>query len=96
MWSGTLFDNTALGPPPNSWANDARNEVGVFYFTMKPGARFALPAAVAGSTINRSAYFIEGTPLVPRDIATVAPKISLFRHCLPPTPPHPPHTFASR
>ena len=54
-------------PPPDSWAADPNNDVGVFYITVPPGGSFTLPPAVHGGAINRTAYMCEG----PQDGKTV-------------------------
>lgn len=35
----------ALTPPPDSYASDRQNEVGIFFIQLKPGAHFTLPPA---------------------------------------------------
>lgn len=35
----------ALDPPPESYAADKNNEVGIYFIQLKPGARFVLPSA---------------------------------------------------
>jgi redox-sensitive bicupin YhaK (pirin superfamily) len=52
--------STPVPPPPDSWAADADNEVGVYYITAPPGSRFVLPAARHGAAINRTGYLVEG------------------------------------
>lgn len=53
----------AAGPrtPPDSWAADPDNELGVWTLAMEPGATWALPRASAG--VNRCLYFFAGTQL---------------------------------
>lgn len=59
--AGKWNDQTAVAPPPNSWANDPQNEVMVVNIKMQPNALLKLPAATKG--INRTLYFYEGTKL---------------------------------
>jgi redox-sensitive bicupin YhaK (pirin superfamily) len=59
--AGKWNDQTAVAPPPNSWANDPKNEVMVVNIKMQPNALLKLPAATKG--INRTLYFYEGTKL---------------------------------
>lgn len=47
-------------PPPNSYASDPENDVGIYLVQLQPGARYVLPGAKGGSQINRTLYFVEG------------------------------------
>jgi redox-sensitive bicupin YhaK (pirin superfamily) len=58
---GELAGKKAPTPPPNSWAFDPNNCVGVYNIQLNPGVEFTLPATAAG--INRTIYFYEGTTL---------------------------------
>lgn len=60
--AGTLGGvSAAAPPPPDSWAADPANDVGVFYVTIPPGGRFVLPPAErAPAAVSRSAFFVEG------------------------------------
>ncbi len=60
--AGKLSKATGLKPPPNSWAADANNEVGIFNALLDEGATVKIPAA--GKGINRMLYFYEGTELL--------------------------------
>lgn len=60
--AGTLFKTVAPAPPPDSWAADPKNELGIWNIKMEPGAEFTLPKASVG--INRTLYFYEGTSLM--------------------------------
>ena len=51
-----------LPPPPDSWASDARSDLGIFTLALDPQARFVLPAA-AGAQTHRVAYFFAGERL---------------------------------
>ena len=59
--AGKLGNIKAPTPPPDSWAVDPKNEVGVWNIKMPANASFVLPKASDG--INRTAYFYEGTTL---------------------------------
>lgn len=59
--AGELNGKTALSPPPDSWAADGNNHVAIWTIVMAPGARWQLPASVAG--LNRSLYFYRGESL---------------------------------
>ena len=56
-----------LAPPPDSWAADPHNEVGVVLIGLAPGATYTVPAARGGTEVNRMAYFIEGDALEVND-----------------------------
>jgi redox-sensitive bicupin YhaK (pirin superfamily) len=59
--AGALDGVTALSPAPDSWAADAKNEVGIFIIEMEALARWTLPAA--SQKLNRSLYFFNGSEL---------------------------------
>jgi redox-sensitive bicupin YhaK (pirin superfamily) len=59
--AGALGGLVAPAPPPDSWASDAKNEVGIWTLELSPGARWSLPAASTG--VLRSLYVVEGGPL---------------------------------
>lgn len=63
--AGSLDKYSALTPPPNSWAAKNENHVAIWVIHMEAGARFTMPAIVAG--INRTIYFYEGKNLVVGD-----------------------------
>lgn len=52
---------SALKPPPDSWAYDPQNEVGIFLIKMKAGTEWSLPKSK--SEVRRSLYFFEGQGL---------------------------------
>ena len=56
--AGNWSDSSAVPPPPNSWASNPENEVGIWQVHMDPGTRVDLP--VTGTDTNRSIYFYEG------------------------------------
>lgn len=59
--AGSLGGATSGPPPPDSWAADAGNDVGVFHATLPPGSSLELPAAAGGGAgVNRVAYVVEG------------------------------------
>lgn len=59
--AGSWFENTAVSPPPNSWAADMENQVLVVNIKMEPHSSITLPK---GSMLtNRSLYFYEGESL---------------------------------
>lgn len=51
----------APSPPPDSWASDPDNEVGIFTIQLEAGARFVLPKA--SPNISRYVYFFSGQSL---------------------------------
>ena len=59
--AGTIFGKKAAAPPPDSWAADPKNEVGIFNILMQAGASLKLPPT--GANINRTAYYYEGEGL---------------------------------
>lgn len=59
--AGRLGELAAPAPPPDSWASEAKNEVGIWTLEFEPGAKWTLPAASAG--VLRSLYVVEGGPL---------------------------------
>ena len=63
LYAGELMGRRGLPPPPDSWAFDADNEVGVLHLTLKPGGEISLPPARGGQAINRQVYFLEGSQL---------------------------------
>jgi len=60
VWAGELMGAVGQAPPPDSWAADPANDVAIWFLTMRPGARFALPPARNGAATNRSLYFFDG------------------------------------
>ena len=59
--AGKLDKYSAPKPPPDSWAADPKNEVGIWNIQMEPGAVYTLPKASPG--INRSVYYYIGSGL---------------------------------
>ncbi|TGN20204.1 pirin family protein [Leptospira idonii] len=59
--AGSLFGDKPLAPPPNSWAADSGNEVGIYVLEFEENAKFNIPAASQG--LNRSLYYFRGEGL---------------------------------
>lgn len=59
--AGKLNEQLAPTPPPDSWASDVDNAVGVFNIHIEPNGTFELGAA--GEGINRTVYYYEGNQL---------------------------------
>lgn len=56
--AGQLENQTALQPPPNSWASEPSNGIVVWIIEMEPNAVWILPSHSAN--LNRTLYFYEG------------------------------------
>lgn len=63
--AGAFADAIPPTPPPRSWASKAESHVAVWALRLAPGARFELPAAVAG--VNRNLYFFKGSKVTIAD-----------------------------
>lgn len=66
---GVVSSARAPSPPPDSWASRGEADVAVWHIRMDPGARWALPAAAAGSArmlyaFDGSSVEVDGMPLV--------------------------------
>lgn len=59
--AGSLGALQAPPPPPDSWASQPGSEVAIWTLKLAPGARWTLPAAVAG--LNRALYIFQGGSL---------------------------------
>ena len=59
--AGKLNEQLAPTPPPDSWASEDENAVGVFNIHFDPNGTFELGAA--GEGINRTVYYYEGNGL---------------------------------
>ncbi len=59
--AGSIGSLRAPNPPPNSWAANPDNEVGIWNIKMDAFAEWTLPKASAG--INRTAFYYEGENL---------------------------------
>jgi redox-sensitive bicupin YhaK (pirin superfamily) len=64
--AGNLKENTAPTPPPDSWANDSNNYVGVFNIKLESGATFELDATEEG--VNRTVYYYTGNGMTIQDL----------------------------
>jgi redox-sensitive bicupin YhaK (pirin superfamily) len=56
--AGTLANEPAPSPPPDSWAANSQNEVAIWNIRMDAGSKWTLPKSPAG--INRTLYFYKG------------------------------------
>ncbi|MFK7786870.1 MAG: pirin family protein [Crocinitomicaceae bacterium] len=59
--AGKINGQLAPTPPPNSWASEEENTVGVFNIRLEANGSFELGAA--GEGINRTVYYYEGNDL---------------------------------
>jgi redox-sensitive bicupin YhaK (pirin superfamily) len=59
--AGRLDGDSALAPPPDSWAADPDNHVAIWIIAMEPGAQWTLPATAPG--VRRTLYYFEGDTL---------------------------------
>ncbi|MFT4875743.1 MAG: redox-sensitive bicupin YhaK (pirin superfamily) [Bacteroidia bacterium] len=59
--AGTLHNQSAPTPPPDSWAAKSGNEVAILNIHMQAGGTYTLPKASEG--VNRSIYFYSGDVL---------------------------------
>jgi redox-sensitive bicupin YhaK (pirin superfamily) len=59
--AGKIGDVTAPEPAPDSWANDAENEVGIWLIKLEANAHWTIPAA--SPQVNRSLYFYRGSTI---------------------------------
>ncbi len=59
--AGSLRNYSAPTPPPDSWATNKSNHVGVFNIKMEPNSTFRLEPV--GKEVNRTIYFYEGNEL---------------------------------
>lgn len=68
--AGSLADQKALAPPPDSWAADPANEVSILLVKMAKGGVFRMPASQAGA--NRTLYYFAGDQLALNGISAPA------------------------
>lgn len=61
VMAGQIGMDKAPAPPPNSWAADPKNEIGIWNVFMEPGASWDMPVTSKG--VNRTIYFYEGDVL---------------------------------
>ena len=62
VWAGHYFGvekDAQNKPPPDSWAANVENDVGVLHIEVQPGGKMVLPKA-NNEKSNRSMYLIEG------------------------------------
>ena len=59
---GKYNDNIAPQPPPNSWAQDEKNQMGVWIIRLKEEGEFKLPRSIAG--VNRSIYISKDNKVI--------------------------------
>jgi redox-sensitive bicupin YhaK (pirin superfamily) len=59
--AGKIGSTKAPTPPPDSWAADESNEVGIWNIKMEAGSTWEIPKASEG--VNRTIYFYEGAGL---------------------------------
>ena len=59
--AGKIGSTKAPTPPPDSWAADESNEVGIWNIKMEAGSTWKIPKASEG--VNRTIYFYEGAGL---------------------------------
>ena len=61
VWVGEhKGERTEMKSPPNSWAADPENDVGVIFYSVKPGGKCEIALAKGGKGTNRFLYFVEG------------------------------------
>jgi len=60
--AGKIDHLKAPTPPPDSWASDQTNELGIWNVLMDAGAEWTLPKASKG--INRTLYYYEGSGMI--------------------------------
>ncbi len=70
---GKYNDNIAPQPPPNSWAQDEKNQMGVWIIRLKEDGEFKLPSSIAG--VNRSIY-------IPKDNKVNLNRRNSFSNCM--------------
>ena len=60
--AGSLGDERAQDPPPNSWASNPGADVAILHVELGPGTTWTLPASA--ETVARVAYFYRGAGLI--------------------------------
>jgi len=70
---GKYNDKNAPQPPPNSWAQDEENQMGVWIVRLKENGEFKLPRSIVG--VNRSIY-------IPKDNKVSLNRRNSFSNCM--------------
>lgn len=60
--AGAFGDASALPPPPNSWAANRANNLGIWTIKMEPGAELVLPK-LTNTNAHRMVYFFLGSSI---------------------------------
>lgn len=64
--AGLLFGEKPLDPPPDSWAGDPKNEVGIYILDLDPDVSFVIPGSAKGN--NRNLYYFRGEGMILDDV----------------------------
>lgn len=59
--AGSLGETRGVTPPPESWASDPENEVGIWMIALEAECEWVLPEA--GPNVGRTLYFFDGDEL---------------------------------
>jgi redox-sensitive bicupin YhaK (pirin superfamily) len=62
VWAGEFHGVQPLPPPKDSWANDPKHDVGVWFIELEQNGTIELPPSLVGT--NRSLYFITGQEIL--------------------------------
>ncbi|HEX5661695.1 MAG TPA: pirin family protein [Polyangiales bacterium] len=74
--AGSLAEQQAPSPPPDSWASQPDSELAIWVIKLAPGARWELPPSQLG--VGRSLYFFRGGKLtVARHAVDVGSRVQL-------------------
>jgi hypothetical protein len=58
VMAGRIGDAVAPAPPPDSWAADPTNELGIWLIRLEPGSSWTIPTS--DGTVNRMVHHVEG------------------------------------